>query len=259
MAGQYTMRREGGITAGPARHSILILSDIRFLREGLAEVLQRDGAFPTVGLAADIDEALAAAADAVPQIVLIDASLPGGLAAVPRLRGLAPQPKIVALALGETETAVIAWAEAGVSGYVPRSTALGELVSLLEGILRGEQTCSRKVAAGLLRWIGRSRCEPSQAAVSAQRSLTAREAQAARLIGAGFSNKEIARRLNIGLATIKSHVHNLLGKLELTRRAQLAQWVYANPGLLGAPPDVVAQIGERRRQAPQPRDILHSL
>ena len=155
--------------------------------------------------------------------------MPDGLAAVPRLRNLSPQPQIVALALAETEPAVIAWAEAGVTGYVPRSAALGELVSLLEGIMRGEQACSGNIAAGLLRWISQSptRAEPPAVAAE-QSSLTIREEQVVRLIGAGLSNKEIARQLKIGLGTTKSHVHNVLGKLELKRRGQVARWIHAS-------------------------------
>jgi two-component system, NarL family, nitrate/nitrite response regulator NarL len=220
---------QGGLMAARQLGTMLILSDIRFFREGLAEVLKREGKFAAVGLAANIDEALGAAAHAAPQIILIDVALPDGLTAVPRLRNLSPQPQIVALALAETEPAVIAWAEAGVSGYVPRSAALSELVSLLEGILRGEQACSGSIAAGLLRWISQSprRVEP-QAAAAEPGSLTVREEQVVRLIGAGLSNKEIARQLKIGVGTTKSHVHNVLGKLELKRRGQVARWIHAS-------------------------------
>jgi two-component system, NarL family, nitrate/nitrite response regulator NarL len=240
----------GQTTAGAeqAPRSIMIVSDIRFFREGIAEVLQRDGAFVSVGLAADVDQALAVAAAATPQIVLIDVSLPDGLAALPRLRNLAPPPQVVALALGEIETSVIAWAEAGACGYVPRNTPLSELVSLLEEILSGQQTCSKKIAAGLLRWISRSpRAAPLRFAVTPS-LLTIREEQVLQLIAAGLSNKEIARRLNIGLGTTKTHVHNLLRKLELTRRSQVARWMRANPSF-GLPQEVAPVVARSSRVA----------
>jgi two-component system, NarL family, nitrate/nitrite response regulator NarL len=90
--------------------------------------------------------------------------------------------------------------------------------------MHGEQSCSTQVAAGLLRWIaiGRHSRLPQPDIVSPP-SLTVREEEIAALIGAGFSNKEIARRLSIGLATTKTHVHNLLGKLGLERRTQVAR------------------------------------
>jgi DNA-binding NarL/FixJ family response regulator len=235
--------KPGEATSKQEPRSILVLSDIRFFREGLAEVLQRDSAFASVGLAADVDEALAMAARTAPQMILVDASLPDGLAAVSRLYTLTLRPQIVALALIERETTVIAWAEAGVSGYVPRNTGLSELVSLLEGIARGEQTCSRKIAASLLRRVSRSsRQVAPHGFATALSSLTFREQQVMQLIGAGLSNKEIARRLNIGLGTIKSHVHNVLRKLTLNRRSQIARCMSGSPMWSEDPRDVPSQV-----------------
>jgi len=204
---------------------LLILSDIRFLRESLADVLARDGTFAISGIAANLDEALALSRAISPQVTLIDAALPDGLAAARSLGELGVQNPVVALALAETESDVIAWAEAGASGYVPRTTALNELVGFLQSIVRGEQMCSTRIAGGLLRWISSSsragNRPPAQPRLPA---LTAREEQIIRLLSNGLSNKEISRRLNIGLATTKSHVHNLLTKLELQRRGEVARW-----------------------------------
>ena len=111
---------------------------------------------------------------------------------------------------------------------MPRSAALADLVGFLSGIMRGEQTCSTRVAAGLMRWIADGpRIET--AAARARPALTAREEEIASLIAAGLSNKEIARRLKICLPTTKSHVHNILGKLELERRGQVSRWLRENP------------------------------
>jgi two-component system nitrate/nitrite response regulator NarL len=208
--------------------SLLILSDIRFMREGLADVLRREEAFRSVDIAVDPDEAIIAMNAALPDLVLIDAALPGGLAAVGRLRRFAPESRIIALAVTETDAEVIAWAEAGACGYVPRSAALADLVGFLTGIMRGEQTCSARVAAGLLRWIADGP-RVAQANSRARPALTAREEEIASLIGAGLSNKEIARRLKICLATTKSHVHNVLSKLKLRRRGQVSCWLREQP------------------------------
>ena len=91
--------------------------------------------------------------------------------------------------------------------------------------MRGEQACSTRIASSLLRWVSRaSHANGASSPATPGSELTAREEQIAGLICAGLSNKEISRDLNIGLATTKSHVHNLLGKLELRRRGQLAHW-----------------------------------
>jgi len=208
----------------------LIVSDIRILREGLAEVLARDSAFLIVGVAAGLEEALAAAASQPPQIILIDAALPEGTGTVARLRERAAGVQIIVFALSETEDAVITWAEAGVCGYVPRSAALSELVDFIDCILRGEQMCSKRIAAGLLRRIAAGPPSPRRgAARDSTIVLTPREEEVVHCLGAGLSNKEIARRLNIGLATTKSHVHNVLSKLMLERRSQVARWMRSNP------------------------------
>ena len=220
---------------------LVILSDIRFLREGLAEVLAREGCFTIAGFAADIEEVLAAARPVAPRIMLIDATLRGGLEAAARTRRLVPEMDIVALGLNETEDDVIAWAEAGVCGYVPRSTALNDLVELLDRIVQGEQPCPSRIAASLLRRIAKGsapgggetgRTMPESVEVPA---LTRREAHVVRLLGAGLSNKEIARDLKIGVATIKTHMHSVLGKLALERRGQVARWLRDHEDSLQTP------------------------
>jgi DNA-binding NarL/FixJ family response regulator len=216
---------------------LLIISDIRFFRESLADVFARDGAFVVAGIAADGEQALDLSRRAHPQTILIDAALPDGLVAVRRLAEFTPQAPIVALALVETEADVIAWAEAGISGYVPRTTPLTELVGFLGEIVRGKQTCSTHVAGGLLRWISKaSRAGNGRQPQTESPPLTVRERQVVRLICSGLSNKEIARRLNIGLSTTKSHVHKLLGKLALERRGQIARWSRDHAPDLQQPP-----------------------
>jgi len=204
------------------RLRIIVVSEVRFLREGLAEILERDPSVSVVGLSADLPEVVALSPALRPDIVLLDAAYPNGAAAATQARDVMPDLRIVAFAVRETEENIVAWAEAGAIGYVPSTAAVADLVGLVTNIHDGEQHCSDRVAAGLLRRIavaaslsnGRSTSFPVPA-------LTARERQTAELITTGLSDKEIARRLNIGVGTIKSHVHNLLGKLNVQRRGQV--------------------------------------
>ncbi|MGH7841767.1 MAG: LuxR C-terminal-related transcriptional regulator [Candidatus Binataceae bacterium] len=201
----------------------MIISDVRFLRESLAEVLPREGTLFISGLAADLQEALLGIVDNQPDIVLLDEAFPEGPAAIGRIRDVAPQILVVVIAVAETAEKIIAWAEAGVAGYIPRTAGLSDIVPLLLNTMRGEQACSARVAAGLLRRlsnVGNTNAEHHDITYSP--TLTAREAQIAQMIAAGMSNKDIARCLNIGLATAKTHVHHLLGKLNLQRRGQAA-------------------------------------
>jgi two-component system, NarL family, nitrate/nitrite response regulator NarL len=203
---------------------LLILSDIRFVRDGLAEVLARDGTFQIAGVAADIEQACALVKSVPLRIILVDTSLPHGIAAVDTLRRHAAEVKVVAFALTETEADVIAWAQAGISGYIPRNTPVTALVSLLSSILHGEQVCPTRIASGMLRWIAQHSGNTVRVGTeSTQTGLTTREREIASLMSAHLSNKEIARRLGISVATTKSHVHNILGKLGVRKRAEAAQ------------------------------------
>ena len=201
----------------------LIISEIRFMCEGLAEILGRAQGIHVCGQTASLCEALAHVATASPDIILLDAAFPEGTAATAQLAAAAPEAIIIALALVESEEAVVSWAEAGVAGYIPNTASASDVVAMIEQIARGEQLCSSRVAGGLLRRIAAGMPRPAEPAIPA---LTRRETQILRLIGDGLSNKDIARRLGITLGTTKSHVHNVLGKLSFRRRSQVMTQMY---------------------------------
>ena len=210
------------LTSDAKRLRIMVVSEVRFLREGVAEILARDPSVSVIGLCADLAEVMALRPVLQPDVVLLDVAIPGGVAAVTRTRHLAPDLRIVAFAVRETEEDIIPWAEAGVIGYVPSTAALSDLVRLVMDIHDGEQPCSGRVAAGLLRRIAvTTSLGDRRNPTFPYPALTARERQTADLIRTGLSDKQIARRLNISLATAKSHVHNLLGKLNAQRRGEV--------------------------------------
>ncbi len=212
----------GSLAAAVPRLRIVVVSEVRFLREGLAELLERDPSISVAGLCADLAEVVALSVPPRADVVLVDATLRDGVAAARWARHVKPDVRIIAFAVRETKEDVIAWAEAGVIGYVPDTAPLADLARLVMDIHAGEQPCSGRVAAELLHriavteslGIGRNALSPAVA-------LTRRERETAELIAAGLSDKEIARRLNISLATAKLHVHNLLGKLNVQRRGQV--------------------------------------
>jgi len=126
-----------------------------------------------------------------------------------------------ASAVAEVEREVIAWAEAGVAGYLPRTAGLNEIVKLLKDIRRGEQACSGEITAALLRRIAsgpRTASPPAATTIT----LTSRERDVVDCITEGASNKEIASTLDISEATVKTHINSLLGKLGVTDRTQAA-------------------------------------
>jgi two-component system nitrate/nitrite response regulator NarL len=197
---------------------IFIVADIRLYREGLARVL---GAAPTlevVGTAERAEEATRFGRPA-PDIVVLDIATPGAFEAIRAINVLERPPRIVAVAVPDVEDDVLACAEAGIAGYVTRADSIATTIDVIESVARGELLTTPRFAAALLRRVS-SLAAASPPAASAR--LTPREREIAELIGHGFSNKLIAQRLCIELPTVKNHVHNILEKLQVSRRADAA-------------------------------------
>jgi two-component system nitrate/nitrite response regulator NarL len=215
---------DGASNAPPLK--VLITSEVRFVRESLGEVLGRSGALSIVGYCADLGETVSTSRERRPDMVLLDAALRDGALGVRRLRDLIAGLQVVIFAVSESVESILAWAEAGITGYIPCTAATADLSSLLADVSAGRQACSGLVAAGLLQRIAETAVGSPKDATGPQ-LLTPRELEIVRLVSSGLSNKEIARRLNIGLTTTKSHVHNALGKLNVQRRGQVALWMHS--------------------------------
>jgi two-component system, NarL family, nitrate/nitrite response regulator NarL len=201
--------------------SVFIISEVRLYREGLERLLRGDSRLTVIGTASDVDDALSHLTELEPRpdAVLLDVPAPVGLRAPGQLESALPAARIVALNVPDSdEAAVIAWAEAGVSGLLEPGIDADELAQAVETTAGGGTVCSPGLAAVLLRRVARDAGDHRPAAGT----LTAREREIAELIEQGCSNKEIAERLEIGLPTVKNHVHNILTKLKAARRGQAA-------------------------------------
>jgi DNA-binding NarL/FixJ family response regulator len=199
---------------------VVIIAETRVYREGLSLALRRAAPVEIVGAVAFPWELESELAD---HVVLLDvAHSQDGPDTVVGLRSGRPGVRIIALGVSEHEQDIIAYAEAGVAGYVTRDSSIDELVSTIESVLRGEMRCSPRIAAMLNRRVAEltAQLRPS----GEQHDLSPREAEIAELLEKGLSNQEISRQLCIALATVKNHVHNILDKLGLHGRADAAAW-----------------------------------
>jgi DNA-binding NarL/FixJ family response regulator len=200
--------------------TVFIVSDVRLYRDGLATALAREEQTDVVGTAESAAQALEPVAELRPDAVLVDVSAPGGVDGVRVLVAAFPDARVVALAISDVEREVVACAEAGVAGYVTREAGVAELVAALDAVGEGDVHCTPKMAGALLR---RVRALTAQAGPRlAEPHLTRRERQIVDLIDGGLSNKEIAGRLQIEVATVKNHVHNILEKLGVSTRGAAA-------------------------------------
>jgi two-component system nitrate/nitrite response regulator NarL len=209
--------------AGAIRIRVLVVAGIRLYREGLSEILDRESHVSVVGMARDRREGLAMIEELRPDVALLDLDIPEICALMETVREVAPAVRVVALGMLEEDERVIACVEAGMAGYVPRDASTGDLVKRVESAARGEMEISPTVAARLAR-----RVVALAGALRAERghpALTSRETEIVELIDEGLTNKQIAQRLCIELPTVKNHVHHILGKLEVTRRAEAAACV----------------------------------
>jgi DNA-binding NarL/FixJ family response regulator len=201
---------------------VFVVAEIRLYQEGLARVLGGERRFLVVGTAGSIDEGIARMRSLAPHpdVALVDLGGPRGPAAAMALRDHLPTVRIIALGIDESEPDVILWAEAGVDGFVSQHGSLDDLLAIVVSVARGETLCSPRITAALLRHVGalaRERQSPRLNTV-----LTSRERQIVALIDQGLCNKEIAGQLSIELPTVKNHVHHVLEKLGVHRRAEAA-------------------------------------
>jgi DNA-binding NarL/FixJ family response regulator len=203
---------------------VLIIAAVRLYREGLAEILASTDCIEVVGTAADGEAGARSLVLLRPDIALVDIATPGGVKIVEALREVAPHTKVLALGVVETGQEVLACAEAGVAGYVPREGSLDDLVIALQGAARGEVVCPPEIAASLMRRLAELAGGGRDVVPAAER-LTVRELEVARLIERGLTNKEIGRRLGVEVSTVKNHIHSIFEKLHVGRRADAAAWV----------------------------------
>ncbi|HEY7395615.1 MAG TPA: response regulator transcription factor [Gemmatimonadaceae bacterium] len=197
--------------------TLVIASDVRLYNEGIRELLVKRGGFEITASVTRADDAIRVVAERPPMVVLLDQGMPCSLEALKAIRTANDRVGVIALGVPEQEDCLLDWAEAGVAGFVSREASGAELVTTIESAVRGELVCSPRFSGTLLRQLARRAALDTPAPT---RSLTAREIEVLRLIAANLSNKEIARRLGISMATVKNHVHNLLDKLNVRHRAE---------------------------------------
>jgi two-component system nitrate/nitrite response regulator NarL len=212
---------------------VLVVAEVRLHREGIAALLGVDGPLKVAAIAGSGDD-LANGARAA-DVAVVDVAGEEGLSAVRRVAEVAPLP-IVAIGAPKGEDQVLAFAQAGVLGFVERDATVDQLRSGVESVARGEACCPPRIATTLLKRLtrtgGGARTAPELT------NLTGRERQIVDLIAEGLSNKEIAHRLCIEVATVKNHVHHILEKLQVPRRADVAALVPFEPEHEGQRPRV---------------------
>jgi DNA-binding NarL/FixJ family response regulator len=210
---------------------VVAADDQRVVREGLALLLSLLPGVEVAGTAADGNEALALVAQLRPDVVLMDLRMPGldGVAATRRLRAEHPSVKVIVLTTYADDRSVVSALQAGADGYLTKDAGGDEIRQALERVLDGQAVIDPAVQRLLVDAVvaGTPQVPPDQPKEAAVTDgLTPREAEVLSLIAAGLSNAEIAARLVVSEATVKSHINHLLPKIGARDRAQAVSYAY---------------------------------
>jgi NarL family two-component system response regulator LiaR len=198
---------------------VLIADDHAIVRQGLTTFLELQEGIEVAGQASDGEEAATLAARLQPDVVLMDLVMPAldGISAIARIRESTPSTRVIVLTSFADDEKIFAAIRAGAAGYLMKDVSPQDLAAAIRMVHAGEPILAPEVMRRLMDEVGRSLESPS-----ASDTLTEREIEVLRLIANGRSNKEIARDLALSEKTVKTHVSNILQKLQLSDRTQAA-------------------------------------
>ncbi|CAG0989280.1 Transcriptional regulatory protein LiaR [Anaerolineae bacterium] len=202
--------------------SILIVDDHEVVRKGIRAYLETLPKFNVVGEAASGEEAIKMSGELIPDVVLMDLVMPGmdGIETTREVKKISPRTQVVVLTSYHEDEQIFPALKAGAISYVLKDMKMDKLAEAIQSAIRGEVTLHPLVAARVLRNLrGESQDESFYA------ELTERELEVLKFIANGLSNSQIADQLVISTNTVKGHVSNILSKLHLADRTQVA--VYA--------------------------------
>jgi DNA-binding NarL/FixJ family response regulator len=199
---------------------VLLADDHQLMREGTAALLAGDERIEVVGLARDGREAVALAERRGPDVVLLDLNMPvmDGLEACARLRE-GGGPEVLMLTVSEEEPDLYSALRVGAAGYLTKDVPPAELIEAVLAVARGEPRIAPAMASRMLAELGRGAPTAPRDPLAA---LSDRERDVLALLAEGLRNREIAARLVISEATVKTHVRHVLEKLRFRNRAEAA-------------------------------------
>lgn len=221
--------------------TVLVVDDQAIVREGLMTLLELADGVQPVAAAATGAEAVRLAAERAPQVVLMDLRMPGldGVEATRQIRTQQPETEVVVLTTHADDASILHALQAGARGYLTKDAGIAEITRAVQAAVAGQSVLDPLVQARLL--AAASTAEAGSAGTSPASmgpaelpdELTPREAEVLSLIAAGLSNREIAERLVVSEATVKSHINHLFAKIGARDRAQAVHYAYTH-GLAGA-------------------------
>lgn len=204
-------------TTSPIR--ILIVDDHAIVREGLRAMLEAKLGFEVVGEAAAGEEAVELNKTLSPDVILMDLVMPGmgGIAAIREIKRQTPAARILVLSSFSDDMQIVESLRAGAQGYMLKASMPADLIDAIRAVYTGQAAINPSVASKLIRSLSQVNAEPEP-----QDLLTEREIEILKLVAEGLSNQDIGERGQISERTVGTHISNMLTKLNLENRTQLA-------------------------------------
>jgi two-component system nitrate/nitrite response regulator NarL len=203
---------------------ILLIEDNRLLREGIKALINAQPDLTVAAATEGNHKTLLQARSLKVQVVLLDLGLrnENGLRSVKTLTKELPHIKVVGMGLIPSQADIIEIVEAGAAGFILKEASLGEFLETIRSVGRGEKVLPPLLTESLFTHVVEHAISKAKGNLSEAARMTKRERETIALIAEGMSNKEIAQRLNLSTYTVKSHVHNIMEKLALHSRLQIA-------------------------------------
>jgi DNA-binding NarL/FixJ family response regulator len=211
--------------------SIILIEDNRLLREGINVMLQKETDIYVIAAFGGDDFTIISISELKPHLVLLDLGLANqnSFELVASLNDKCPDVKIVVMDLVPIQEDILRFVEAGVSGFILKDATLAELLKTIRSVAGGEKILPPMLTGSLFSQImdfGINEMGHDKLIQSVR--MTNREKEIVELIAEGLANKEIAYKLNLSIYTVKSHVHNILEKMALHTRVQIAIHAHTN-------------------------------
>lgn len=204
--------------------SVAIMSDIRLFREGISRILDEVDFIKINGASENHKDTLDLLVLNSIDLVLIDMRVADSFNTVSTIIQKYPDIKIIVIAVPENDENYLYCVESGITGYLSKESTIDELVEAVRTVDGGGTYCSALITKYILRSVRNKKCgtKIKDTKINHLNSLTQREKQIVKYLAAGMSNKKIAKTLTIELSTVKNHVHNILMKMGVESRSQVA-------------------------------------
>lgn len=210
------------------RIRILIIEDNRVLRDGLTIMLDGQPDMHVVGTIGSGNNVLQNARQSKPQIILLDVGLKNlnELSVVESVRKNLPDARVIGMGFVPSQSDIVEFVAAGASGFILKDATVKQFLGSIRSVAQGAKVLPPTLTDSLFSHIIELAVTKKKGSRISAVRMTKREREIIALIADGLSNKEIAQRLNIATHTVKSHVHNIMEKLALHSRLQIAKFIH---------------------------------